>query len=86
MNNSKRIKSLTPRELRLEHIIKEIYWMARRYADGRTSYAPHMYNDAMWSAVVLGLDLKTDPITSPPTIWAADGTYGINARYREKHA
>ena len=26
--------------------INEILWMARRYADGRLTYAPSMFNDA----------------------------------------
>ena len=26
--------------------IKDIVWMARRYADGRKTYAPSMFNDA----------------------------------------
>lgn len=26
--------------------IRDIIWMARRYADGRSTYAPSMFNDA----------------------------------------
>jgi len=30
----------------LKAAIKDIVWMARRYADGRRTYAPSMFNDA----------------------------------------
>lgn len=32
-------------------IVRDIHWMARRYADGRLSYAPGMFNDAIRKAV-----------------------------------
>ena len=46
---------------RLRGIISDIYWMARRYATGRKTYAPSMYNDAIRAAIDLGCDIKPDP-------------------------
>jgi hypothetical protein len=43
------------RENQLTHIIKETMWMARRYANGRMTYAPGMYNDAARIAIDLGV-------------------------------
>lgn len=31
----------------LKRIIKDTLWMAYRYADGRSTYAPQMFNDAV---------------------------------------
>lgn len=31
---------------RTTHALNEIVWMARRYADGRQTYAPSMFNEA----------------------------------------
>ena len=45
----------------LRRIINEIHWMARRYATGRRSYAPSMFNDAIKIAIDLGCDIKPDP-------------------------
>ena len=45
----------------LRRIINEIHWMARRYATGRKTYAPSMYNDAIRAAIDLGCDIKPDP-------------------------
>ncbi len=30
----------------VKQAIKDILWMARRYADGRKTYAPHLFNEA----------------------------------------
>lgn len=38
---------MTPREELLAKVVKNTWWMARRYASGRRSYAPSMYNDAI---------------------------------------
>lgn len=46
----------------LEKIILDIYWMARRYAHGRQSYAVSQYNDAINKAIELGLKIKPDPV------------------------
>lgn len=46
----------------LEKIILDIYWMARRYAHGRQTYAVSQYNDAINKAIELGVDIKPDPV------------------------
>ena len=55
----------------LESIILDISWQARRYADGRQTYAVSMYNDAIELAVKLGLPIKCDPIAK--SYFAQDG-------------
>ena len=42
---------------RLSQDFISIYWMARRYADMRSTYAPSSYNDAARNAVSLGVKL-----------------------------
>lgn len=59
------------RERQLEHIILDISWMARRYADGRQTYAVSMYNDAIQLAIKLGLPIRPDPIVK--SYFAQDG-------------
>jgi hypothetical protein len=44
----------------LRSIIKETLWMARRYASGRQTYAPAMYNEAAKKAVELGVITAKD--------------------------
>lgn len=44
----------------LRHIIENIAWMARRYANGSSTYAPSMYNDACYDACRLGCNIKPD--------------------------
>lgn len=46
-----------------KHVIQEISWMARRYADGRQTYAPDMFNDAIKKLDEIGLGHlhKSDP-------------------------
>lgn len=51
-----------------------IYWMARRYADGRRSYAISMCNDALKSCLDIGLPLKPEPTNGK--MYAEDGDYG----------
>ena len=62
----------TKRERQLEYIITEISWMARRYADGRGTYAPSMYNVAIKLAVKLGVKIVEDTIETPPTYLAKE--------------
>jgi hypothetical protein len=33
-------------KLKIKQAVKEILWMARRYADGRATYAPQLFNEA----------------------------------------
>lgn len=60
----------------LKDVIEAIHWMARRYATGRHTYAPSMFNDAIRIAKKHGVHLKPDSIETPPTLWAEDGDYG----------
>ena len=39
-------------------IIHDLHWMARRYADGRSSYAPGLLNERANDAIALGAVLK----------------------------
>jgi hypothetical protein len=68
------------REKQLESIILDISWMARRYADGRQTYAVGMYNDAIELAVKLGLPIQKDIIVNPPSYFAQDGDPRIAPR------
>lgn len=60
---------MTDREQALEDIIRDIWWMARRYADGRQTYAPSMYNAAITKAITLGIEFEPDM----GDIYARDG-------------
>lgn len=57
----------------LRQMFQSISWMARRYADGRRTYAVSMYNDAVKQALSLGIELNN----SDGTIWAGDGDFGM---------
>lgn len=63
----------TLRETQLEQIIRDTIWMARRYADGRSTYAPDTFNRAVDLALELGITLKPD---SGDKIYADDGMGG----------
>jgi hypothetical protein len=57
----------------LRHIIYEISWMARRYAHGRATYAPDMYNRAITAAVRLNVKLNE---ADHESVYADDGFLG----------
>lgn len=61
---------------KLTSIILDIHWMARRYADGRRSYAGSMFNEAMDRALALGLPLKQDTALKA-TYYAEDADLGV---------
>lgn len=67
------IRDLQKRCAQLEYIIKEIQWMARRYAHGRMSYSVSMYNEAIQLAQSLGMEFRPDPIDG--LIEAKDGMF-----------
>lgn len=71
--------------LQLQSIILDTHWMARRYADGRRSYASGMFNRAMDRALALGLPLKEDTALNA-TFYASDGDLGdwIEGRFVRK--
>ena len=54
----------------LEMIVKDFHWMARRYCDGRSSYAPSLFNEHTKRLLELGIILDSN---SDGTIWAGDG-------------
>jgi len=55
-------KELEDRCKKLESIIKDTWWMARRYAHGRQSYSVGQFNDALKLAQELGMTFTPDPI------------------------
>ena len=61
---------------KLESIILDTHWMARRYADMRRSYASGVFNRAMDEALALGLPLKEDTALGA-TYYADDADLGI---------
>lgn len=56
----------------LRKVIEDIAWMARRYADGRSTYAPSMYNEAAISAMRLGCKIRPD-FAEGDIVFARDG-------------
>ena len=59
-------RSLEDKIQALKTIIAEIHWMARRYADGRSTYAPSLLNQRTREALMLGVGLR-------PPHFARDG-------------
>lgn len=53
----------------LKIIAAELHWMARRYADGRQSYATSMFNDATRKLLAMGIKLNP---CAEEIIWARD--------------
>ena len=41
-------------------IIHNTFWMARRYANGRQTYAPNIINDCLEKLHTLGIDIDPD--------------------------
>jgi hypothetical protein len=58
------------RAQRLEQIVVDFHWMARRYADGRQSYATSTFNRDTRS--LLAMNIQLNPCAEG-TIWARDG-------------
>ena len=56
----------------LKSIITEIWWMARRYADGRSTYAPGLFNQVIDLALKNGVQIGDDQ----GKIYADDGQLG----------
>tara|TARA_Y100000310_G_C20249089_1_gene608239 strand:+ start:188 stop:442 length:255 start_codon:yes stop_codon:yes gene_type:complete len=52
------------------HILLDLQWMARRYADGRSSYVTSLYNDHIQYLLEQEIDLASH---SHETLWAKDG-------------
>lgn len=42
-----------------DYDLMSLHWMARRYADGRSSYSPGLFNDITRKLLAAGVELKT---------------------------
>lgn len=60
------------REEKLELIIANTLWMARRYVDGRSTYAPGLVNEA----IDMALELELDIYGPMDDMYAEDGLFG----------
>ncbi len=69
----KDIKQLQQENDTLRSIIANIWWMARRYADGRSTYVPGSFNQSIDLARMLGVKIDSDH----GEIYAEDGMLGI---------
>lgn len=69
--NRKAIAQLEKERDEARQIVRDIYWMALRYADGRHTYAPGMCNDALRKAYDAGWLIHSHP-TDPA--FARDGS------------
>jgi hypothetical protein len=54
-------------------IIRDLLWMARRYADKRSTYAPHTVNLAIDMLILLGHKVEPD---ANGNLYADDGMFG----------
>jgi hypothetical protein len=59
---------------RMEEIIRETLWMARRYAHGRSTYAPSTVNQCIDTALKLGIEITADHVVGG--MYADDGMFG----------
>jgi len=64
------VQKLQKQNLALKIVVKDIWWMAQRYANGRCTYAPTMYNLAIDFAIKNGF--KPDS----KDVYAEDGDLG----------
>lgn len=62
--------SLEEENTRLKRICADLQWMAKRYADGRQTYATGMLNDATRELISMGVKLNP---CGEEIIWARDG-------------
>ena len=73
-------KAKSKRDLHIENhelrkIVKNTIWMARRYADDRSTYAPGIVNEAIDYALSIGIEVNPDE-TLDRRIYARDGMFG----------
>lgn len=57
-------------ETKIREILKDFHWMARRYVDGRSTYATSLFNEHVRALIKMGIELNT---TGDNTVWARDG-------------
>ena len=60
--------------VKLEEIIRNTLWMARRYADQRSTYAPSVVNTCIQKAQEVGIDITQD--STIEGMFARDGMFG----------
>lgn len=58
----------------LADVLRETIWMARRYADGRMTYAPTTINRAIDTLKAMGIQVEPDGATGKT--YARDGHLG----------
>lgn len=63
------------REKILEQIIRDTLWMARRYANRRSTFTPSTVNESIDLAIKMGIDIKPDTVDGIE-MYALDGTLG----------
>ena len=56
----------TTREKELEKVIKDIFYMARRYAHGRHTYSPDIVRGAYNTLKANGINIKSDRVIDEP--------------------
>ena len=59
----------------LEGALIATLWMARRYADGRSTYTTFVVNSTLDQLKKIGLEIREDP-TLPDHNYARDGMFG----------
>lgn len=64
--------NLKQRSDNLEAMLRQIWWMARRYADGRCTVAPSIVNEVYDNCQKMGIDLGDDNGEK----YASDGNLG----------
>lgn len=65
----------------IEGAVKEIHWMGRRYAEGRSTYAPYQFNKAVDACLNVGV--KFHNLESERDIYARDGMFGNWSREKQ---
>jgi hypothetical protein len=55
---------------KLVQIVVDFHWMARRYCDGRSTYAPHLLNEHVRVLQQMGIELNP---TGDNAVFARDG-------------
>lgn len=72
-----KIKKILEENEKLKEIIKDTLWMARRYADGRSTYAPRTFNMCVHKLDELGLaHLHIGDCSENDKRYASDGMFG----------
>ena len=73
-SSSAHVRQLARGTEALMHAAQDWHWMARRYADGRQSYAVGMHNGHTRTLIGLNITLNA---TGDGTLWAKDGNPGM---------